>query len=104
MSDEQKVEMVKDKSIITIQLSGSFYKRIQAVMLHLSEYRDASDITELVRKINEEESSDNYDDWEVSMETLMILCSEVETKAKEQDAIETVDLNALQKKQEESTN
>jgi hypothetical protein len=33
-------------------------------------------------------SSDEYDDWERSIETLMILCSEIETKAKEQNAVE----------------
>lgn len=87
----QQIEAVKDSSIISIQLSGSFYKRLQSVMLHLSEYRESDDLSELIDKINSE-SDEEYDDWEIAMETMMILCSEVETKAKEQKATEMIDL------------
>lgn len=101
MSNTQQIEAVKDESIISIKLSGSFYKRIQAVMLHLSEYRESEDLSELIDKINTG-SDDEYDEWETAMETMMILCSEVETKAKEQNATEMVDISA--NKEEESTN
>jgi hypothetical protein len=86
--ESKKVEVVKHDAIITIQLSGSFYKNIQAVLLHLAQSRESEDLTELIDKINDEVSSDEYDDWERSIETLMILCSEIETKAKEQNAVE----------------
>ena len=101
MSIPTKIDTVKDKAIISIELSGNFYKRIQAVMLHLSEYRDADDLTGLIDKINDEVSPDKYDDWEMAMETLMILCSEIESKAKEQNATETIEINKVD---EESTN
>ena len=86
------MEVINPKSIITIQLSGSFYKSVQNAMIHLSSYRESEDLKSLIEKINKQDSSDIFDDWEASMETLMILCAEVEEKAKEQKCTEEIDI------------
>lgn len=86
-------EVIKHDGIVTIQMSGSFYKSVQAVLLYLTSIKTSEELTALIDKINAEVPSDEYDEWEQSVETLMILCSEVETKAREQQLIETIEVD-----------
>lgn len=92
---ENKMEVINPKSIITIQLSGSFYKSVQNAMIHLSSYRETEALTALIEKLNNQVSSNEFDDWEASMETLMILCAEVEEKAKEQKCTEEIEIPSV---------
>ena len=90
--ENNKIEVISPKSIITIQLSGSFYKSVQNAMIHLSTYRESEDLGNLIEKINKQAPSEEFDDWEASMETLMILCAEVEEKAREQKCTEEMEI------------
>ena len=87
-----KVPTIKNDSIITIQLSGSFYRSLQDVLQHLTEQRDPQDITNFIEKLNIE--SKDLSDWERACETIMILCAEVEKKAQEQDLITEIEIDA----------
>ena len=90
--ENNKIEVIKKDSIITIQLSGVFYKGVQNVMFHLSGYRDPEDLTKLIEKMNKQDKNDEYDDWETCMETMLILCAEIEEKAKEQKCTEEIEI------------
>lgn len=90
--ENNKIEVIDYKAIIKIELSGSFYKSLQNAMVHLSSYRESEDLTALIEKLNRSAPSEEFDDWEASMETLMILCAEVEEKARQQKCTKELDL------------
>ncbi len=95
-SEKNQAEIIPAEAIIDLQFSGSFYRRVQQALLHFASYREEDEITELIEKINTDVSSEEYDEWEVSMETLMILCSEVERRATEQGVTKTVDITTTE--------
>ncbi len=101
--ENNKIEVIKMDAIIKIELSGSFYKNLQAVLFHLASYRESEEVTALIQKMNEQSESAVYDEWETSMETLMILCAEVEEKAKEQKCTEEIEIPSQEDTSEETT-
>ena len=86
-----KVPTIKNDSIISIQLSGAFYRSLQQVLQFLTEQRAPEDITNFIEKLNIE--SKDLNEWESACETVMILCAEVEKKAKEQDLITEIEID-----------
>ena len=90
--DSNKIEVMDHKAIIKIEFSGSFYKSVQNAMIHLSSYREAEELTALITKLNNSVPDEDFDDWEASMETMLILCAEVEERAKEQKCTREVDI------------
>jgi hypothetical protein len=94
--ENSKIEVIDHKAIIKIELSGSFYKSVQNAMIHLSSYREPEELTALIEKLNTGVSAEDFDDWEASMETMLILCAEVEERAKEQKCTKEVDLPSEQ--------
>lgn len=92
----KQIEIVKPESIVEIKLSGSFYAELQRVLLYLSNQVDPEELNVLVEKINSGTPDDEFSDWEVCVQTMMILCAEIEEKAKEQGLIETVDIPVTQ--------
>lgn len=87
-----KIQSIKTSAIINIKVSGSFYRDLQNVLFHITEGKTAEELSELVKKINEDVPVDKLSSWEKSVLTMMILSSEIEERAKEQDATETIDL------------
>jgi hypothetical protein len=73
-------------------VSGSFYRDVQAVLFHLTESKTPEELNELVKKINDDVSVGNMLPWEKSVLTLMILSSEIEEKAKTQNAVEEIEI------------
>jgi len=90
--EKLQIERIKNEGIIDIKLSGSFYKRIQHVLNFIASVEDKDSLTDLIDKLNDEVSDENFSEWETVVETMMILCSEIETKAKEQGHTEMVDI------------
>ena len=91
-----EAEIIPSEAIVDLQFSGSFYRRVQQALLHFASYREEESLSGLVEKINTDVPSEQYDEWEQSMETLMILCSEVERKAIEQGVTQTIDLTTTE--------
>lgn len=91
-----EAEIIPSEAIINLQFSGSFYRRVQQALLHFASYKEEESLSGLVEKINTDVPSEQYDDWEQSIETLMILCSEVERKAIEQGVTQTIDLTTTE--------
>lgn len=95
-TEKNQAEIIPFDAIIDLQFSGSFYKRVQQVLLHLASYREEEDLSKLIEKFNADDSTEENDEWEQSVETLMILCSEVERKATEQGVTKTVDITTTE--------
>ena len=87
-----KVPTIKNDSIITIQLSGAFYRSLQHVLQFLTEQREPEDITNFIEKLNIQ--SKDLNPWEAACETVMILCAEVEKQAQEQNLITEIEIDA----------
>jgi hypothetical protein len=91
--EKLQVEIIKNEAIIDIKLSGSFYRRVQHSLHVLAAVEGEEALTNLVDKINSETPDEELSDWENAVQTLMILCSEVEAKAKQQGHTEMVDID-----------
>lgn len=87
-----KVPTIKNDSIVTIQLSGAFYRSLQLVLQYLTEEQPPEEVTNFIEKLNVE--SKDLLPWEAACETMMILCSEVEKKAHEQELITEIEIDA----------
>lgn len=90
--EKLQAERIKNEAIIDIKLSGSFYRRLQHALNILVSIQDKDALTELIEKINNEVPDEEYSEWETAVETMMILCSEVESKAIQQGHTEMVDV------------
>lgn len=90
--EKKSVKLVKNDSLVSIQVSGSFYRMVQSVLLYITSLKPSEELTELIDKINNEVSSDDFNEWEQAVETLMILCSEIESRAIEQEAVDVVEI------------
>lgn len=91
-----KIESIKKDAIISIQLSGQFYKSLQAVLMYITSMKEAEDFKELITKINAQDPTATYDEWETNVETMLILCSEIEEKARTQNAVEMIEIPATE--------
>lgn len=73
----------KDK-LITIQVSGLFYQRIQNNLFDI--ISQADDLAKVPVILEELKTREPVNIWETSVSILMALAYEIETKAKEQKA------------------
>jgi hypothetical protein len=93
--EKLQVEIIKNEAIIDIKLSGSFYKRVQHALNVLASTEGQEALSNLVEKINTETPDEELSEWENAVQTLMILCSEVEAKAKQQGHTEMVEIDDI---------
>ena len=83
------ISTIKEEDIIDIQVNGSFYARIQALMFYLLEGKDPEFVTEVFDKIK----NNNIDDVYVAhLQTVVVLMREIEEQAKKQDKISEQDI------------
>jgi hypothetical protein len=90
--EKATVETIDNASIITIELSGAFYSDLQYVLTHLSQQKSEEEITALINKINSDDPNAVYEEWEIAVRVMLILCAEIEAKAKQQNAIKNVEV------------
>lgn len=84
-----KVQQLKQNSLIKLEFSPTFYKRLQDLVLTYTGTKEATEIKESYRKIANNEDLDEY---EHGLETLLILVNSLETAAHEQNLVEDVEL------------
>ena len=84
-----KVEIIKPDSLINIQISGYFYSRIQALATYLNKIISQEELTIQINNIKEDKELSEFGS---SYETVLILIKELESKAREQKVIESIDL------------
>lgn len=90
--EKATVETIDNTSIITIELSGAFYSDLQYVLTYLSQQKSEEELTALINKINSDDPNAIYEDWEIAVRIMLILCAEIEAKAMKQNAIKKVDV------------
>lgn len=93
--EKATVEVIDNSAIINISLSGAFYSDLQYVLKHLSEYKSEEELSTIIDKINNEAPPEEFNEWEIAIRTLLVLCAEVEGKAREQNAIKHVDIDLV---------
>ena len=93
--DTQEIEVIKEKALIDLTFSTGFYKRCQALLYHLVESKDSKTVIAANKQIQEQKITE---DWVYHYETLLILCKEVEKKAKEQGHMENTTIGDLKKR------
>ncbi len=97
-SDDEVIEVIPDDALIDLTFSTGFYKRVQMGLYFLLEGKDAKAIQSAHDQIK---SGDIKDPWVYHYETYLILCKEVEKKAKEQGKLEKTTVGELKKKIED---
>jgi hypothetical protein len=83
------ISTIKEEDIIDIQVNGSFYARIQALMFYLLEGKEPQFITEVFDKIKDNQIDDAY---VAHLQTVVVLMREIEEQAKQQDKITEKDV------------
>jgi len=83
------ISTIKEEDIIDIQVNGSFYARIQALMFYLLEGKEPQFITEVFEKIKDNQIDDAY---VAHLQTVVVLMREIEEQAKQQDKITEKDV------------
>ena len=84
-----KVEQIKAKSLISLQISVEFYQRLQDLVLYLSNTASPEDLKEALDKISTEQE---LNEFQAALETMWILIKTLENNAKEQELTEEVEL------------
>lgn len=84
-----KVQQLKQNSLIKLEFSGSFYKRLQDLTIYYTQLKNPEELKEIYRKISDKEELNEH---ESNLETLLILIGSLEDAAKEQNLIEEVEL------------
>jgi predicted DNA-binding protein len=84
-----KVEQIKVKSLISLQVSVDFYQRLQDLAVYLSNTASPEVLKEVIDKVS---TNQELDEFQTSLETIWILIKTLENNAKEQQLIEEVEL------------
>lgn len=84
-----KVEQIKAKSLISLQVSVEFYQRLQNLAVYLSNTASPEVLKETIDKVS---NNQELDEFQTNLETLWILLITLETNAKNQELTEVIDL------------
>lgn len=84
-----KVQTIKPDAIITIEVNGNFYARVQALTNKFMSSSTKEELTEQITKIKKDESLSEFGE---NLQTLLVLIQEIELKAKEQDKITEIEV------------
>jgi hypothetical protein len=77
----EKISFLPDDTIVDIQLSGAFYKRLQTLLFSLTEGIEAEDVQKIYKHAVDGKAETVL---EYNVETMLLLCKEVEEKTTEQ--------------------
>jgi hypothetical protein len=89
-----KVEIIMPSAIVEIKMSTGYYQKIQAIVGFLVSGKTNEEMQDAHTQIKEQNVTE---DWVNHYETILILCREFETKAKEQGFIQSVSLEEAKK-------
>ena len=83
------IPTIKEDSVISIEVNGSFYARIQHLIMFLLEGLEPQRVQEIFDKINNE----NIDEpLPAHVQTLVVLMNEIEREANKQGKIEQTEV------------
>jgi len=81
MSNTQQLEAVPFDAMITIEISGAYFARLQQLTLHFSKTKAPDEFAKIVEELKTREPKDEF---EYHFITLLSLNHEIEVKAREQ--------------------
>jgi hypothetical protein len=84
-SSPEKFEVIKNDAIINVQISSSFYKRMQLVYQNLLKDKDKNDIESAFTQMKDKNITDS---WVYDLETMLIIIMEFQKNAKTEGKIE----------------
>jgi len=86
-----KLPVIPDDAIITLEISGYFYKQLQQLLLATAQTKTPEDLKKVLLKIKE---NNKYEDiFEAQIHTLTSLITSIEQAAKDQGKVEVIDFD-----------
>lgn len=86
-----QAESIKNDALIDIQIGVAFYKDLQDAMYYLVNQHSEEELQELADKINNDRDQE-MEDWEKAVQAVMLLCTEIEERAREQGKTQMVEI------------
>jgi len=90
MSD--KISILPSETILSIQMSGDFYKRLQALLQHLVSDMEIEDIMKVYQAAIEDKVTNQL---EFHVQTMLYLCKEVEDTCTKNNLWKEVDPDSI---------
>lgn len=98
----KKVSVMPDDVLVDIKVSGTYYKRLQALFIYLAEKKDIKEFLILYAKMVQ--GGDPVDEYEWHLHTVLSMIIEIEKVAKENNLVKEEDADELINKMRESIN
>jgi len=86
--EKPKVEMFPNDAIVSIKVSGAFYKRLVKLMFSLSTKKDLKAFMKMMAEFKTREPEN---DEEFNIMTVLILIAEIEREVKDSKVFEVID-------------
>lgn len=91
MSKKVKVQAIDLDSIITIEVSGNFYARIQQMLMEMANEKSQEEFLKALKKLEGNDDAENA--FEYNLHTIMSLIYEIEKQAKAQGKFKEVEID-----------
>ena len=91
---QKNVEYIDPAALVDLTFSAGYYSRIVALTQFLIKNKSQEEIVKAYEQIRDNKYSD---DWVLHYETMLVLCKEFETKAKEQNFVKEMPIDEFVK-------
>lgn len=89
-----KFPMVQDDAIIDIQVSGYYYKAVQAILIRKGETIPKAEFIEMLQRLNKSEQPKSQTEAEIHILTALVLT--IEKAAGDQKKVEWYDISLIE--------
>ena len=86
-----KLPVIPDSAVISVEISGFFYKKIQATLLALGTTKSPEEFKNVLKKLETDNPPEDL--YEIQVHLFTALVAAIEKSAKEQNKIETIDFD-----------
>ncbi len=100
MDIPKKVSVMPDDVLMDVKVSGTFYKRLQALFIYLSQKKDMKEFLILYAKMVK--GGEPADEYEFHLNTVLSLIVEIEKVAKDNNLVKEEDSTVFINKVRES--
>ena len=98
----KKVSVMPDDALVNVKVSGTYYKRLQALFIYLAQKKDIKEFLLLYAKMVK--GGDPIDEYEWHLHTVLSMIIEIEKVAKENNLVKEEDATELINKMSEFVN
>jgi len=96
------VSVMPDDALVDVKISGTYYKRLQALFIYLAQKKDVKEFLILYAKMVQ--GGDPIDEYEWHLHTVLSMIIEIEKVAKENNLLKEEDAEELINKMKEFVN